>query len=167
MGYFDGSKCNNDGRCRKRGGSGSPLSTCTHSAFVCFRLFRRISTTIIVSHLVALQYLLCICESATGKRMSCFTLQTLKPHQKINMFPHSFECTRKDALARNIRRLQQEHGERYFPWFPSTYVLPRDLAELQTYLSRHPVRALIVPICVHLGSAVLLLFMFFYWYWLG
>ena len=36
----------------------------------------------------------------------------------------TYECTRKDALSKNMNRMRQVHGERHFDFVPRGYVLP-------------------------------------------
>ncbi len=53
-------------------------------------------------------------------------LLNLPPFKKINLFPHSYECTRKDSLARNINLLIQIHGWRNFNFMPECFVWPQE-----------------------------------------
>ncbi|CAM9736852.1 unnamed protein product [Ascophyllum nodosum] len=50
----------------------------------------------------------------------------LKLGQRINSFPRTYECTRKDALSKNMNRMRQVHGERHFDFVPRGYVLPAE-----------------------------------------
>lgn len=52
--------------------------------------------------------------------------KTMKRHQKINLFPRSFECTRKDALATNLNIMIETHGKKHFPFVPDCFVWPRE-----------------------------------------
>ena len=61
--------------------------------------------------------------------------QTLNRYQRVNQFPHSFELTRKDTLARNIGKMKQLVGERHFTFFPTTFILPRDQVAFTNHLS--------------------------------
>lgn len=50
--------------------------------------------------------------------------RNLKRGQRINSFPRTYECTRKDALSRNMNRMSQVHGDRHFGFAPRGFVLP-------------------------------------------
>jgi hypothetical protein len=52
--------------------------------------------------------------------------KTMKKFQKINLFPRSFECTRKDSLATNLNAMVETHGKRHFGFVPECYVWPRE-----------------------------------------
>lgn len=65
--------------------------------------------------------LLWCCHHVRGQ-----SLLNLPPFKKINLFPHSYECTRKDALARNINLLIQMHGTRHFNFMPECYIWPQE-----------------------------------------
>jgi hypothetical protein len=64
------------------------------------------------------------------------SLLNLPPFRKINLFPHSYECTRKDALARNINLLIQIHGVRHFSFMPECYVWPQERDLLEKAMTR-------------------------------
>jgi len=57
-------------------------------------------------------------------------LSQLKPYQKINHFPVMYKIARKNYLARNLRKLQKLFPDEY-GFFPRTWILPFDLAELR------------------------------------
>ncbi|KAI8611820.1 tubulin-tyrosine ligase family-domain-containing protein [Chytriomyces sp. MP71] len=57
----------------------------------------------------------------------------MEPYQKINHFPGMHEICRKDHLARNLARLSRALPKEY-NFFPKTYVLPHDWAELKLVL---------------------------------
>lgn len=54
----------------------------------------------------------------------------LRPNQRVNHFPNSFELTRKDLMAKNLLRLTRElrktGQEATVDFFPQTFVLPND-----------------------------------------
>jgi hypothetical protein len=52
------------------------------------------------------------------------------PYQKVNHFPKTFEITRKDALYRNISKMQSKFSRQY-DFVPKTYILPKDMVYLQ------------------------------------
>lgn len=59
-------------------------------------------------------------------------LSKMSPHQKINHFPGMNTLHRKNTLAKNLYRLQEEHPEDY-DFFPRTFLLPHDHLRLKTY----------------------------------
>jgi len=70
--------------------------------------------------------------------LKSYAFQALSPGQVVNQFPRTYEVTRKDALARNIMRMQQVHGERHFAFIPATYVLPSDAAAFNAACAADP-----------------------------
>jgi tubulin polyglutamylase TTLL1 len=53
----------------------------------------------------------------------------LEPHQIINHFPNHQELTRKDLLAKNMKRYQKglrKDGDSSLEFIPATYILPND-----------------------------------------
>lgn len=58
--------------------------------------------------------------------LKAYYYKSLTRTQRVNLFPHSWECTRKDALARNVNRMAQLHGARHFRFMPECYVLPQE-----------------------------------------
>jgi Tubulin-tyrosine ligase family len=53
----------------------------------------------------------------------------LDPHQLINHFPNHNELTRKDLLAKNMKRYQKslrKEGDGSLDFIPATYILPND-----------------------------------------
>ena len=56
----------------------------------------------------------------------------LRPNQRINHFPNSFELTRKDLMAKNLQRLRRElrktGQEATVDFSPPTYVIPGQYA---------------------------------------
>ena len=65
-------------------------------------------------------------------------LTKLKNYQKINHFPAMYNITRKNYLAKNLKRL-----ERVFPndykFFPQTWLLPTDYPELRNQFHKKKV----------------------------
>ena len=57
--------------------------------------------------------------------------QQMNKYQKINHFPKSFELTRKDFMNERIARMIAIHGKRNFNFTPMTYVLPKEMDQLQ------------------------------------
>ncbi|CAD5117210.1 DgyrCDS6006 [Dimorphilus gyrociliatus] len=66
-----------------------------------------------------------------GKHMKAPAFKTIRPYQKVNHFPGSFQIGRKDRLWRNLSKLQSTHGKKEFGFFPQTYVLPIDMKLLK------------------------------------
>jgi len=58
--------------------------------------------------------------------------QCLGYYQKVNHFPKSSEITRKDAMHRNISRMQTSFGLKNFNFIPRSFILPNELSLLQT-----------------------------------
>jgi tubulin polyglutamylase TTLL5 len=65
-----------------------------------------------------------------------YLYEGLNEWQKINHFPASFELTRKDKLAINVRKMQQKFGKSAFDFIPDTFVIPDEFNEF----------------CVHYGA---------------
>lgn len=57
--------------------------------------------------------------------------ERLTPTQKINHFPLSFEITRKDRLAINIKKMQIKYSRTYFNFIPETFVLPDEFEKFE------------------------------------
>lgn len=56
----------------------------------------------------------------------------LKPFQKLNHFPSSFELSRKDCFCKNIVRMKERFPQ--YNLFPESFVLPDELPDFyQTY----------------------------------
>jgi len=51
---------------------------------------------------------------------------------QFNHFPGSFQLGRKDRLWRNLSKLLAQFGKKEFGFFPQTFVLPADLANLKS-----------------------------------
>jgi tubulin polyglutamylase TTLL5 len=62
-----------------------------------------------------------------------YLYEGLNEYQKINHFPSSFEITRKDKLALNVRKMQQRHGKCQFDFLPDTYVIPDEFADFKEH----------------------------------
>ena len=81
-----------------------------------------------------------------------WSTQHLKPHfyqslratQKVNLFPLSHECTRKDSLSRNINRMAEVHGKRHFTFMPECYVWPSEKILLEKAVAEDSTRPWIV-----------------------
>lgn len=64
-------------------------------------------------------------------------LARMKPYQKINHFPGMYTLARKNNLARNLGRMRKVRPED-FDFFPMTWTLPAELAELKAYAQKNP-----------------------------
>ncbi|CAM9592709.1 unnamed protein product, partial [Hapterophycus canaliculatus] len=60
----------------------------------------------------------------SSQHLRSHVFRNLKWGQRINSFPRTYECTRKDALSRNMNRMRQVHGARHFSFAPRGFVLP-------------------------------------------
>ena len=70
--------------------------------------------------------------------------QSLRVNQKVNLFPLSHECTRKDSLSRNINRMAEMHGKRHFAFMPDCYVWPSEKMMLEEAMNKGSVGPWIV-----------------------
>lgn len=57
----------------------------------------------------------------------------MKIFQRINHFPGMSEICRKDLLSRNLTRMLKSYPKEY-AFFPRTWVLPADQADMQSYM---------------------------------
>ncbi|KAL3316155.1 Tubulin polyglutamylase ttll4 [Cichlidogyrus casuarinus] len=55
----------------------------------------------------------------------------LKPFQKMNHFPGSFNICRKDSLWSNLTAMRSRFGTSEFNFYPQTFCLPRDLSRFK------------------------------------
>lgn len=68
-----------------------------------------------------------------------FTLseyETCRPWQRLNHFPKSSNITKKDGLARNLRRLKTSYGGSMFDFFPQTFILPNEYKKFVAEFSK-------------------------------
>lgn len=63
-------------------------------------------------------------------------LKHMKFNQKVNHFPRSSEITRKDRLAKNVKRMQHIFGREHFDFLPETFVLPEEKMQLKVFMER-------------------------------
>ena len=70
-------------------------------------------------------------------------LAKMKPYQKINHFPGMYALARKNHLARNLGKMQRIHPEDY-SFFPKTWLMPTETAELRLFLQKSKGKTLIV-----------------------
>ena len=81
-----------------------------------------------------------------GKHLPLHFYRTVKsPHQRVNLFPSSFEVTKKDALSRNLNRMIQVHGRRHFPFVSHSFTLPKERDALLEAMSTSPGTWIVKP----------------------
>jgi len=85
----------------------------------------------------------------TSAHLKSYVFQGLRPHQKVNQFPRSYEVTRKDSLARNMGRMVELHGQWEFGFVPESFVLPTDRTQFVQACRRNSVR--VCPPCLCLA----------------
>ena len=66
-----------------------------------------------------------------GKHMKSPCFRTLRPYQKMNHIPGTFQIGRKDKIWRNLQAQMQQNGKKEFNFMPLTYVLPQDIKKLK------------------------------------
>ena len=59
-------------------------------------------------------------------------LNKMAPHQKINHFPGMSTLSRKNTLAKNLKKMQELFQSEY-NFFPKTFLLPQDYQKLKHY----------------------------------
>ena len=74
----------------------------------------------------------------SSQHLKSYAFRPLEKNQRVNLFPHSWECTRKDALASNINRMIQTHGSRHMRFWPQCFVWPLQRDEILVALSKSP-----------------------------
>ena len=62
----------------------------------------------------------------TTQQLRSYDYQGMSRYQRINQYPRTHEITRKDTLCRNIARMKEVHGERWFRFVPEGFVLPAE-----------------------------------------
>ncbi|XP_055641709.1 tubulin monoglutamylase TTLL4-like isoform X2 [Toxorhynchites rutilus septentrionalis] len=75
-----------------------------------------------------------------GKHMKSPCFKTLRPYQKFNHLPGSFQIGRKDRVWRNLQTQMNRHGKKEFGFMPRTYIIPQDLKLLRQMWPRHSQR---------------------------
>lgn len=71
-----------------------------------------------------------------------YLYEGLNEWQKINHFPRSFELTRKDKLALNVRRMQQRFSREEFDFIPDTYIVPDEYSSFCDHITYDKKRGL-------------------------
>lgn len=62
--------------------------------------------------------------------------ETCRPWQRLNHFPKSTSITKKDGLARNLRRMKTSYGGPMFDFFPQTFILPNEYKKFVAEFSK-------------------------------
>uniref|UniRef100_A0A915Q6C7 Tubulin-tyrosine ligase n=1 Tax=Setaria digitata TaxID=48799 RepID=A0A915Q6C7_9BILA len=73
-----------------------------------------------------------------GRHLKSAQYRTIKPYQKVNHFPGAFHMGRKDRLWQHINEMITLWGFDEYHIMPTTYILPRDIKKLKTYLHGNP-----------------------------
>ena len=85
----------------------------------------------------------------------------LRPEQRINHFPNSFELTRKDLMAKNLERLRRDlrktGQEATVDFYPSTYVLPSQFAMFLDDMKKKEGTWICKPVGGSMGNGILFL----------
>ena len=63
-------------------------------------------------------------------------LMIMKPYQKINHFPNMYLIARKNFLSNSLHKLAKIFPDDY-NFFPQTWNLPQDFANLKAYYTAH------------------------------
>ncbi|KAL8620268.1 hypothetical protein ACOMHN_064558 [Nucella lapillus] len=92
----------------------------------------------------------------TNSHLKPFTLRTMTEFQKINHFPRSYELTRKDRLYKNIQRMQQIKGVKYFDFVPQSFVLPGEYQEFCSHFLKDRGPWIVKPVASSRGRGVFL-----------
>nr|XP_020446565.1 tubulin polyglutamylase TTLL5 isoform X3 [Monopterus albus] len=92
----------------------------------------------------------------TGSHLKPYILRSLQDFQKVNHFPRSYELTRKDRLYKNIQRMQQTHGFKYFHIVPQTFVLPSEYPEFCNCFAKDKGLWIIKPVASSRGRGIYL-----------
>lgn len=66
-----------------------------------------------------------------GKHMKSPCFRTLRPYQKMNHIPGTFQIGRKDKIWRNLQAQMLQNGKKEFNFMPLTYILPQDVKKLK------------------------------------
>uniref|UniRef100_A0A182QQ02 Tubulin polyglutamylase TTLL4 n=1 Tax=Anopheles farauti TaxID=69004 RepID=A0A182QQ02_9DIPT len=72
-----------------------------------------------------------------GRHMKSTCFKTLRPYQKFNHLPGSFQIGRKDRVWRNLQTQMNRHGKKEFGFMPRTYIIPQDLKMLRQMWPRY------------------------------
>ncbi|VDM33072.1 unnamed protein product [Hydatigera taeniaeformis] len=81
-------------------------------------------------------------------------LRAMYDFQRVNHFPRSYELTRKDKLAQNIKKMQCLKGLSNFDIIPKTFVLPSDQNELRSSYLKGQGPYIVKPIASSRGRGI-------------
>ena len=73
--------------------------------------------------------------------MSVEKFKNIKPFQKINHFPMSFEIGRKDKMYCNWEKMKtivSREEKSHLDYCPETFILPRDRSRAKKEFSKYP-----------------------------
>ncbi|RKO90436.1 tubulin-tyrosine ligase family-domain-containing protein, partial [Blyttiomyces helicus] len=73
-----------------------------------------------------------------GKHVAAERFKKVEPWKKVNHFPMSFECGRKDKLWINYARMKERFGIKHFDYLPETFLLPTQRRRLKSVFHTHP-----------------------------
>uniref|UniRef100_A0A5K3FN36 Tubulin--tyrosine ligase-like protein 5 n=1 Tax=Mesocestoides corti TaxID=53468 RepID=A0A5K3FN36_MESCO len=90
----------------------------------------------------------------TNNHVKPIELRSLYDFQRVNHFPKSYELTRKDRLAQNVKRMQLLKGEQQFDIIPKTFVLPSELADLRTDYAKGHGPYIVKPVASSRGRGI-------------
>ena len=79
------------------------------------------------------------CEADLWWKTQGFTsseYENCRPWQRLNHFPKSANITKKDGLARNLRRMKIAYGGSIFEFFPRTFILPNEYKKFVAEFSK-------------------------------
>ena len=62
--------------------------------------------------------------------------ENCRPWHRLNHFPKSANITKKDGLARNLRRMKTSYGGSIFDFFPRTFILPNEYKKFVAEFSK-------------------------------
>lgn len=93
----------------------------------------------------------------TGLHLKPDLLRSLKPYQRVNHFPRSYELTRKDRLYKNIEKMQHLRGLKHFDIVPLSFMLPLEHRNLvSTHRSGHRGPWIVKPTASSRGRGIYL-----------
>ena len=78
----------------------------------------------------------------TDTAVSAERLSSMKKHQKINHFPGMFGISRKDYLARNLKKMKGVYSDDY-DFFPQTWLIPTELFDFKAHCATNKGRCYI------------------------
>lgn len=92
-----------------------------------------------------------------GKHMKSPCFRTLRPYQKMNHIPGTFQIGRKDKIWRNLQSQMVRNGKKEFSLMPLTYILPQDVKRLKrlwTFFDQRNTKWIIKPPASARGTGI-------------